>query len=281
MRTEQKTPGRKMLCILRYICLVIFAVMCIYPLIWLFLAAFKTNEELYVNAWGLPQTWNSENFRSAVVDYQIFRYFLNSILVSFATVAITLVLAAMVSFAITRLRWKLSKLTYNLFTVGMMIPVYAMIIPLFYIFKKINLLNSYWSVIIAQTAIQMPLAVFILTGFMRDIPYELEEAAIIDGCSMFGVFWRIILPISRPSLVTVAVVNFINVWNELLLPRIFLTETTKMTLPVGLSYFSSMHATNYVAEIAAIIITIIPTILMYVLLHKNIMEGMVAGAVKG
>ena len=187
----------------------------------------------------------------------------------------------MVSFAITRLRWKLSKLTYNLFTVGMMIPVYAMIIPLFYIFKKINLLNSYWSVIIAQTAIQMPLAVFILTGFMRDIPYELEEAAIIDGCSMFGVFWRIILPISRPSLVTVAVVNFINVWNELLLPRIFLTETTKMTLPVGLSYFSSMHATNYVAEIAAIIITIIPTILMYVLLHKNIMEGMVAGAVKG
>ena len=149
MRTEQKTPGRKMLCILRYICLVIFAVMCIYPLIWLFLAAFKTNEELYVNAWGLPQTWNIENFRSAVVDYQIFRYFLNSILVSFATVAITLVLAAMVSFAITRLRWKLSKLTYNLFTVGMMIPVYAMIIPLFYIFKKINLLNSYWSVIIA------------------------------------------------------------------------------------------------------------------------------------
>ena len=144
-----------------------------------------------------------------------------------------------------------------------------------------GLLNTYLSVIIPQTAVGFPMAIFIICGFMESIPKDLEEAAVIDGCSVYRCFFSIILPIAKSSVVTVAVVQFINVWNDLLLPRIFLTDSKMMTLPVGLTNFQSMYSTDYVGEIAAVIITIIPSIIVYILLHKNIMEGMVAGAVKG
>ena len=124
------------------------------------------------------------------------------------------------------------------------------------------------------------MAIFIICGFMRSIPTELEETAIIDGCTVFQCFFKIILPIAKSSVVTVAVVQFINVWNDLLLPRIFLTDSSKMTLPVGLTNFQAMYSTDYVGMIAAVIITIIPSVVVYILLHKQIMEGMVAGAEK-
>ena len=160
-------------------------------------------------------------------------------------------------------------------------PIYGLIIPLFSIFKTMGLLNNHLAVIIPQIALGFPMAIFIICGFMGSIPRELEEAAIIDGCSVFQCFTKIVLPIARSSIVTVAVVQFINVWNDLLLPRIFLTDSEKMTLPVGLTNFQAMYSTDYVGMIAAVIITIIPSIIVYVLLHKQIMEGMVAGAVKG
>jgi raffinose/stachyose/melibiose transport system permease protein len=144
-----------------------------------------------------------------------------------------------------------------------------------------GLLNTYWSVIIPQIAVGLPMSIFIICGFMGGIPRDLEEAAIIDGTSIYRCFFSIILPISKSSIVTVAVVQFINVWNDLLLPRIFLTDSSMMTLPVGLTNFQAMYSTDYVGEVAAVIITIIPTIIVYILLHKQIMEGMVAGAVKG
>ena len=125
------------------------------------------------------------------------------------------------------------------------------------------------------------MSIFIICGFMQGIPGELEEAAIIDGANIYQCFAKIILPISKSSIVTVAVVQFINIWNDLLLPRIFLTSAKKMTLPVGLTNFQAQYSTDYVGMIAAVIITIIPSIIVYILLHRQIMEGMVAGAVKG
>ena len=125
------------------------------------------------------------------------------------------------------------------------------------------------------------MAIFIMTGFMGSLPKEMEEAAVMDGCNIYQIFFKIIMPISKSSIVTVAVVTFINIWNDLLLPQIFLTDSSKMTLPVGLTEFQGQYATNYVAEIAAVIITIVPSVIVYIWLHRHIMEGMVAGAVKG
>lgn len=167
------------------------------------------------------------------------------------------------------------------FLLGMMIPVYAMIVPLFSMFNKMHLLNTHLAVIIPHIGISFPMAIFIMSGFMGALPKEMEEAAVMDGCNIYQIFFKIIMPISQSSIVTVAVVTFINIWNDLLLPQIFLTDSSKMTLPVGLTEFQGQYTTNYVVEIAAVIITIIPSIIVYIWLHKHIMEGMVAGAVKG
>ena len=164
---------------------------------------------------------------------------------------------------------------------GMMVPIHAALLPLFIILSKTHLLNSYWSLIIPYVAFGLPMAIYLFTSFMASIPKEMEEAAVMDGCNIYQIFFKIIMPISQSSIVTVAVVTFINIWNDLLLPQIFLTDSSKMTLPVGLTEFQGQYTTNYVVEIAAVIITIIPSIIVYIWLHKHIMEGMVAGAVKG
>ena len=267
--------------VIKYVLLIGFTILCIYPLVWLFLASFKTNAELYTNTWGLPEQWSMTNYINAVVKGGVFRYFGNSVIIAVSAVLVTVILATMASYAIARMHWKLANLTHSIFLLGMMIPIYALVIPLFSIFKGMGLLDTHLAVIIPQIAVGFPMAIFIICGFMRSIPTELEEAAIIDGCTVFQCFFKIILPIAKSSVVTVAVVQFINVWNDLLLPRIFLTDSSKMTLPVGLTNLQAMYSTDYVGMIAAVIITIIPSIVVYILLHKQIMEGMVAGAVKG
>ena len=264
--------------VIKYVLLIGFTILCIYPLVWLFLASFKTNAELYTNTWGLPEQWSMTNYVNAVVKGGVFRYFGNSVIIAVSAVLVTVILATMASYAIARMHWKLANLTHSIFLLGMMIPIYALVIPLFSIFKGMGLLDTHLAVIIPQIAVGFPMAIFIICGFMRSIPTELEEAAIIDGCTVFQCFFKIILPIAKSSVVTVAVVQFINVWNDLLLPRIFLTDSSKMTLPVGLTNFQAMYSTDYVGMIAAVIITIIPSIVVYILLHKQIMEGMVAGA---
>lgn len=277
----KKTATQKVTRLITYILLIIFTLMCLYPLFWLFLSSFKENTELYMNPWGFPAQWRPDNYINAIVKGKVLEYFMNSVIIAVSSVIMISILATMVSYAITRMQWKLSRLVYNIFLVGMMIPIYAMIIPLFSIFKNLGLLDNYLSVIIPHIAIGLPMSIFIICGFMQGIPGELEEAAIIDGANIYQCFAKIILPISKSSIVTVAVVQFINIWNDLLLPRIFLTSAKKMTLPVGLTNFQAQYSTDYVGMIAAVIITIIPSIIVYILLHRQIMEGMVAGAVKG
>ncbi|MEY8533738.1 carbohydrate ABC transporter permease [Blautia pseudococcoides] len=271
----------KVFLVLKYVVLGIFTVLCLYPLLWLFLSSFKTNTELYANPWGLPEQFRLDNYIQAITEGHILQYFGNSVMIAVSAVLVAVVLSSMVSYAITRMQWRLSKLTLNVFLLGMMIPVYAMVVPLFSMFNRMGLLNTHLAVIIPHIAMAFPMAIFIMTGFMGSLPKEMEEAAVMDGCNIYQMFFKIIMPISKSSVVTVAVVTFINIWNDLLLPQIFLTDASKMTLPVGLTEFQGQYATNYVAEIAAVIITIIPSIIVYIWLHKHIMEGMVAGAVKG
>lgn len=213
--------------VIKYVLLIGFTILCVYPLVWLFLASFKTNAELYTNTWGLPEQWSMTNYVNAVVKGGVFRYFGNSVIIAVSVVLVTVILATMASYAIARMHWKLANLTHSIFLLGMMIPIYALVIPLFSIFKGMGLLDTHLAVIIPQIAVGFPLAIFIICGFMRSIPTELEEAAIIDGCTVFQCFFKIILPIAKSSVVTVAVVQFINVWNDLLLPRIFLTDSSK------------------------------------------------------
>lgn len=264
-----------------FIIMVAFAIMCIYPMIWLLLNSFKDNSEIFINPWGLPKTWSFTNYARALIVGNIGVNFLNSVFITTVSVFISVFLSTMCSYGLVRMKWKLSGTVRALVLIGISIPTYAAIVPLFFIFNKMGLINSFPSVIIAHICFALPLSIFILSGFLSTIPTELEEAAIIDGCSIYGVFFKIIMPISIVSIVTVAVINFINIWNDLLFAQIFLTDAKMMPLPVGLTMFNDLYSTDYVGMIAAVVFTVIPTIIVYSILHEKIIEGMTSGAVKG
>ena len=186
----------KVFLVLKYVVLGIFTVLCLYPLLWLFLSSFKTNTELYANPWGLPEQFRLDNYIQAITEGHILQYFGNSVIIAVSAVLVAVVLSSMVSYAITRMQWKLSKLTLNVFLLGMMIPVYAMVVPLFSMFNRMGLLNTHLAVIIPHIAIAFPMAIFIMTGFMGSLPKEMEEAAVMDGCNIYQIFFKIIMPIS-------------------------------------------------------------------------------------
>lgn len=264
-----------------YLLLIFFAVVFLYPILWLVINSFKTQEELFASPWGLPAHATLDNYYRAFVEGNIGRYFVNSVIVTGAVVVAATLLSAMAAFGITRLKWRLAKPVFAVFLLGMTIPMHAAVVPLFAIFNRLQLINTYWSVIIPHIVFAMPIAILILVGFFQAIPQSLEEAAVMDGCSIPMVFFRIIVPMSVPSLVTVAVITFITAWNDLLFPQIFLADPEMMTLPVGLTSFQSRYSTDYVGMIAAVVITILPTVVIYSLLHRKIISGMTAGAVKG
>ncbi len=231
--------------VLKYVVLIFFTILCLYPLLCLFLSSFKSNSELYSNPWGLPESFSLVNYMQAITEGHILQYFGNSVIIAVSAVVVAVLLSSMVSYAIMRMQWKLSKAALQVFLLGMMIPVYAMIVPLFSMFNKMHLLNTHLAVIIPHIGISFPMAIFIMSGFMGALPKEMEEAAVMDGCNIYQIFFKIIMPISQSSIVTVAVVTFINIWNDLLLPQIFLTDSSKMTLPVGLTEFQGQYTTNY------------------------------------
>ena len=209
----------KVFLVLKYIVLGIFTILCLYPLLWLFLSSFKTNTELYANPWGLPEHFSLDNYVQAITEGHILQYFGNSVIIAVSAVLVAVVLSSMVSYAITRMQWKLSRLTLNVFLLGMMIPVYAMVVPLFSMFNRMGLLNTHLAVIIPHIAIAFPMAIFIMTGFMGSLPKEMEEAAVMDGCNIYQIFFKIIMPISKSSVVTVAVVTSVS-YTHLTLPTI-------------------------------------------------------------
>jgi len=267
--------------IFEYLVLVFFAVLFIYPILWLLINSFKTNSELFNSTWSLPQSLSLENYIRAFVVGHIGTNFLNSVIISVAVVVTTTLLAAMAAYGLTRLRWNLSGFVLSIMLLAMMIPAHATVIPLFSMFNAMKIGGTYWTVIIPHVVFTLPISILIYSGFFSSIPTELEEAAAIDGCSVIRAFFTIILPISTPALVTVAVITFIGVWNDLLFPRIFLTDPDMMPLPVGLTNFKGRYSTDYVGMIAAVVITIVPSIMVYSFLHKRIVSGMTAGALKG
>lgn len=265
----------------KYAVLILFTIIFLYPILWLVLNSFKPSAELFASPWALPKDFTLDNYARAITEGNIGKYFINSVVVTASVVLLNTLLSIMAAYGLTRLRWKLSGVTLSIFMLGMMIPTHATIVPLFSMFNKMHILNSYAAVILPHVVFAMPISILILTGFMSSVPFEMEEAAVIDGCSIPKAFFKIICPMITPSIVTVAVITFITAWNDLLFPQIFLSDPNLMTLPVGLTTFQGRYSTDYVGMIAAVVITIIPSIIIYAILHDKIIDGMTAGAVKG
>lgn len=252
----------------------------LFPLYWMFTFSLKSNKEIFGgNIIGLPQNWEWDNYVKVFTKAHMGRYLLNSTVVAVLTIVFTLLLSAMVTYAIVRLKWKLSKLVYFIFLTGMMLSIHAVLLPLFINLKPI--LDTYWALIIPYVAFAMPTSILLMVGTLESLPKELEEAAFIDGASIYRVFWQIILPLMKPILSTTAILTFLSSWNEMMLAIAFVSGEKYKTITVGVNDMVGKYATKWGMVGAGLTMATIPTLFIYILLSKNIQKSLAMGAVKG
>ena len=265
-----------------YIGLFLWLIINLFPVYWMFTFSLKNNEEIFgSNVIGLPKNWLWSNYTSALSTGNMAKYFLNSTIVAVATILITLAVALMATFALTRLIWKRRRVMNRFFMLGLTIPIHASIVPIYVTLSRAHLLNTYWALIIPYSAFSLSMAILVCTGFMNEIPRELDESACIDGCSVWGVFFRIIVPLMKPAVATVGIYTFLQCWNELMFANIFISKTALKTLPVGVQALSGQYTTAWGPIGAALVVATFPTLFIYVFLSRRIQESFIAGAVKG
>ena len=265
-----------------YFVLILWAVISVFPVYWMLTFSLKTNAEIFgENVAGLPRHWVWSNYTRAFHTGNMPRYFLNSLIVAVATIVITLAASVMATYAITRLHWKGRKRMNSFFMLGLTIPIHASIVPLYTTLAKIKLLDTLWALIIPYSAFSLAMGILVCTGFMGDIPYDLDEAAMLDGCGTWGTFFRIIVPLMRPAVATVGIYTFLQCWNELMFANVFINSDKWRTLPVGVQSLSGQYTTDWGPIGAALSIATIPTLIFYVFMSKKIQDSFVAGAVKG
>ncbi len=287
-----------------HLALLVLVVINLFPLYWMMTFSLKDNDEIFGgylktdsgqiiyaedgekipverNIAGLPRVWRFVNYQRALNTGNMGRYFLNSLVVSASAILITLMAAFMATYAMTRMVWKGRKMMNKFFMLGLTIPIHAALVPVFLILSRLKLLDTYTALIVPYAAFSLSMGILISIGFMGDIPYDLDEAAFLDGCNEWGIFGRVILPLMMPATATVGIYTFLQCWNELLFATIFVSKGKYVTLPVGVKQLVGQHTTDWGPVGAALAIATIPTMIVYILLSRKIQEGFIAGAVKG
>lgn len=267
---------------IKYFILVLWTFICVFPLYWLVTFSLKTNDEIFgENIIGLPKHWVFENYATALGQGQVGVYLKNSIIVTVLTILITVIVSVTACYAMERMIWRLSGITKSVLMIGLMIPIHAALLPIFYILKTFNLLNTSWSLILPYVGFAMPMGIMIVSGFMTGIPRELEEAACIDGAGIYRIFGHVIFPLLRPAIATVAIFTFLQAWNELMFATVYISSAEQRTLTVGIQSMSGQYQTSWGPIGAALVVATIPTIIIYLALNKQVQESLVMGAVKG
>lgn len=279
---EKRMVADKWKTVLVYIALIFWAIVDLFPVYWMFTFSLKSNAEIFGdNVVGLPKEWLWSNYSQALNTGNMLVYFKNSVIVAVSTIVIVLFVALMATFALTRLVWKKKKKMNSFFMLGLTIPIHASIVPIYVTLSRMKLLNTYLSLIIPYAAFALAMGILICTGFMNEIPRELDEAACIDGCGVWGIFFRIIVPLMRPAVSTVGIYTFLQCWNELMFANVFISKSAYKTLPVGIQALSGQYTTNWGPIGAALVMATFPTLLVYMFLSKKIQDSFIAGAVKG
>ncbi len=289
VRGIYKIKGSKLI---TYIVLSLWAITTIAPLVWIFMNSFKNIDEIIGSAFSLPKDYLDngtifQNFETLKTfsENNILRGFKNSLIMSGSTLLLILILGSMAAFVLARFKFRFTKAVKAYLVASMLIPQFAVIVPNFVIMKNIGDIfegfqGSYLTVIIPQVAGLMNFAILMLTSFMSGLPKELEEAALIDGCSIPGIFTRITIPLTIPALVSVGIMEFLWSYNDLLTPLVYLSKRN-MPVTVLISQVQSLYSTDYGAMMAAIFITVLPVLIMYFISQEYVIKGMTAGAVKG
>lgn len=268
--------------ILMYAALIIVAFIQLFPLYWMFTFSLKSNSEIFGrNPLGLPRQWLWSNYSDAFLGGNVGRYFLNSVIVTGVTIILTVIMSVMASYALTRMIFKIRKQMNSFFLLGLTVPLHSALLPIFIMLRNLKMVNSYWALIIPYTAFAIPMAILIFSGFMASLPKELEEAACIDGCSIYRIFFSIILPLMKPSIATVIIFTFLQAWNELMFAVVFISDVKYKTLTVGIQSLAGQYTTDWGPIGAGLMVATIPTLIIYAFMSKKVQDSLVVGAVKG
>jgi raffinose/stachyose/melibiose transport system permease protein len=273
-------PGRKALILAIEAAFIAYAALIFYPLANMVLSSFRTTREILQKPFALPARLDFSNYAVVWVDKGFGRYFLNSLWITAASMAFVLLFGSMAAYGVSRYKYRLSTLVYMLFLSGIMLPLKAAIIPLFILMKNLRLIDKPLSVILVFIAMGLPSTVFILSGFMKAVPVDLEYAARIDGCSDWGIYRRIVMPVVAPAISLVTIYNAVPIWNDFFFPLVFLQSDKWKTLPVGLTSFFGQHSTNWSLLFTGLSIAVLPILLLYLFMAKYFIRGMTSGAVK-
>ncbi|WP_083931480.1 carbohydrate ABC transporter permease [Caldicellulosiruptor sp. F32] len=260
----------------------LFSIGQLFPLVWLIDFSFCKSGDVYgANILKVPNPPQFINYYLAWRDGKIPQYFINSVIVNVVSVLLVVLFSLMMGYAFVRMEWKWSNKVLTYVLLGLMIPIHATLLPNFVIFRQLKMLDSYFALIIPYVAFSLPQAVFLMTGFIGSIPRALEESAIIDGCSIFRILFQIILPLSKPALVTITVTTFLNTWNEFIMAATYLTSDRFRTLPFSVYNFAGQYASNYAVQFAVMTIVALPSLIVYIALNEQVTKGVTLGAVKG
>lgn len=266
-----------------WVILLLWSSFTIFTFIWLGYSSLKTNQELFAGVWNLPKSLQWGNYVKAWVTAHMGNYFLNSVIVVFFSVILVLIIASPASYVLSRIKFKGNIFLLYFFLAGMSVPLQLLLVPLFILMQTIYLINTLGGLIIVYTSISLPFTVFLLTGFFRTLPSELEDAAALDGCSEFGTFFHVMLPLASPGIFTAAIFNFIFIWSEYLLALVLITGDTQRTLPLGIYNLrtSMVYTADWASLFAGIVIVVIPSFLTYIFLSEQMISGLTLGGVKG
>lgn len=264
-----------------HIVLILWSVIVMFPLYIMIVNSFKDRLSIYANPYGLPKKWNFSNYTDVLKSGDFFRYFLNSLTVVLISLALILIIGSMVSYALSQWRGKWSHGLFLFLIMGMMLPIKIASIRLLEMMRAFHLLNTIWALIPIYVAMGIPIAVFILTEFIRQIPNELLEASRIDGAGRFMTLITIVIPMLKPALATVAIYNLVPFWNDLWFPLIFINDENQKTLLLGVTRLFGQYQTDWSKVLAVLTLSSLPVLILYLLMSRQFIKSMTSGAVKG
>ena len=253
----------------------------IVPIAYGVLGGFKDTGQLSTNAFGLPDPWRFGNYTEILTSATFWRPLFNSTFIALATTLLVVAVSAMAAFIFARFAFRGRELIFTLFAMGLMFPFAVAILPLFVLLRILGLLDNPLGVILPQAAFGLPMTIIILRTFFRSIPREIEEAATLDGCSAFGFFWRILLPMARPAIATVSVIAIVTSWNNFFLPLVVFNDVDWWTIPLGVQQFSGQYTEDTARVLAYVVVAMIPALAFYAIAERQLIGGLTAGATKG
>lgn len=282
LRKPVSTAADKTFATVAHIVLGLWSFIVVAPMLWTLLTSFKTTSEIFASPFTLPAKWGFANYVNAWETAGIGRYFLNTVLVVGSALFLVMLLGAMCAYVLARFRFPGNRLIYYALLAGLMVPVILAIVPLFFILDGFGLLNTLPGLTLTYVAFALPFTVFFLYAFFRSLPYEISEAAQIDGASDWRTFFSIMLPMARPGLASITIFNFLGLWNQFLLPVALNTDEPKYVLSQGLARFASSagYDVDFGALFAAVVITVLPVLVVYVLFQRQLQGSVSQGTMK-